>query len=62
MLLGEATIHAVSNPRSRSYTGAIHIYGGDFLNVERSLWDPETLLEEPADGERMRLLFEEANG
>ena len=62
LLLGDATIHAVSNPLSHSYTGAIHIYGGDFLNVARSLWDPETRLEEPADGARMQKLFEAANG
>lgn len=62
LLLGESTIHAVSNPRTRGHTGAIHIYGGDFINVERSLWDPETRVEEPADGERMRKLFEATNG
>lgn len=61
VLLGEATIHAVSNPLTHSHTGAIHIYGGDFLNIERSLWDPETHIEEPADGERMQKLFAAAN-
>jgi predicted metal-dependent enzyme (double-stranded beta helix superfamily) len=62
LLLGKPTIHAVTNPRTHGYTGAIHIYGGDFLNVKRSLWDPETGVEEPADGQRMRKLFDEANG
>jgi predicted metal-dependent enzyme (double-stranded beta helix superfamily) len=61
LLLGEATIHAVTNPVTRSHTGAIHIYGGDFLNVERSLWDPETLVEGPADGALMQKIFEAAN-
>jgi predicted metal-dependent enzyme (double-stranded beta helix superfamily) len=59
--LGESTIHAVANPNARSFTGAIHIYGGDFLNQPRSLWSPDTFEEEPATGERMRKFFDEAN-
>jgi predicted metal-dependent enzyme (double-stranded beta helix superfamily) len=31
---------------------AIHFYGGDFFAVYRSEWDPETLREQPSDGER----------
>jgi len=37
-------IHSVNNPIEK-LTGAIHIYGGDFFNVHRSEWDPETLTE-----------------
>ena len=48
VLLGDDTIHAVHNPLRRN-TGAIHVYGGDFIKVSRSQWDPETLLEEPFD-------------
>ena len=58
--LGEQVIHSVSNPIPR-FTGAIHVYGGDFFGVPRSEWDPETLLEEPSDGERTMRRFEEAN-
>ena len=40
---------------------ALHVYGGDFFNVERSEWDFETLEERPRDFERTARLFEEAN-
>jgi predicted metal-dependent enzyme (double-stranded beta helix superfamily) len=60
-LLGHETIHSVSNPLSHEYTGAIHIYGGDFMNEPRSMWDTETMEERPADGESVQRLFEAAN-
>jgi predicted metal-dependent enzyme (double-stranded beta helix superfamily) len=60
-LLGGDVIHAVVNPRQHSYTAAIHIYGGDFLNKPRSMWDPETLEEQPATAETMRRFFDQAN-
>jgi hypothetical protein len=51
----------VTNPIPR-FTGAIHVYGGDFFRSgRRSEWDPETLLEEPWDVERAVRRFEEAN-
>lgn len=60
-LLGVNTIHAVANP-TKSYTGAIHIYGGDFpRRTGRSEWDPETLEEVPYDFERTKRNFESAN-
>jgi predicted metal-dependent enzyme (double-stranded beta helix superfamily) len=58
--LGHNIIHSVTNPIPR-LTGAIHVYGGDFFAVERSEWDPETLLEGRYDAERMMRRFEEAN-
>jgi len=60
MPLGQEIVHSVTNPIPR-LTGAIHIYGGDFFNVARSAWDPETLREQPSDGEKMARRFEEAN-
>lgn len=48
LILGDDAIHAVSNP-ARAYTGAIHVYGGDFVGSPRSQWDPGTLEEEPYD-------------
>jgi predicted metal-dependent enzyme (double-stranded beta helix superfamily) len=60
VLLGDDTIHAVHNPLGR-YTGAIHVYGGDFVNTARSQWDPETLLEEPYDLAAVRALFDAAD-
>ena len=44
----------------RRYTGAIHVYGGDFVNTARSQWDPQTLLEEPYDLTAVRALFDAA--
>ena len=59
-LLGNAVIHAVANPL-RAFTGAIHIYGGDFFGTPRSDWDPETREERPYDMERARKVFSDAN-
>ena len=58
--LGRDVIHSVTNPLGR-LTGAIHVYGGDFYGVDRTEWDPETLLERPYDFELHRRLFVEAN-
>ena len=59
-LLGPAIIHAVQNPL-RIFTGAIHIYGGDFFATPRSDWDPETLEERPYDIARARKIITDAN-
>jgi predicted metal-dependent enzyme (double-stranded beta helix superfamily) len=48
LLLGDDVIHSVVNP-VRQYTGAIHVYGGDFIETPRSQWNAETLVEEPYD-------------
>ena len=58
--LGRDIIHSVTNPIPR-LTGAIHVYGGDFFGVNRSEWDPETLLECPYDVEKTMRLFKQAN-
>ena len=60
VLLGDETVHAVHNPLRR-YTGAIHVYGGDFVNTDRSQWDPRTLVEEPYDLGAVRALFDAAD-
>jgi len=58
--MGPDIIHSVTNPIAR-LTGAIHVYGGDFLKQERSEWDPDTLHERPYDVAKARQLFEESN-
>jgi predicted metal-dependent enzyme (double-stranded beta helix superfamily) len=58
--LGADIIHSVTNPIPR-LTGAIHVYGGDFVAQERSAWDAERLREQPYDSARVRALFEESN-
>jgi predicted metal-dependent enzyme (double-stranded beta helix superfamily) len=58
--LGRNIIHSVTNPTS-IFTGAIHVYGGDFFATERSEWDPEALQEHPYDIEKNLRKFEDAN-
>ncbi|WP_019669720.1 hypothetical protein [Eudoraea adriatica] len=58
--LNTKAIHSVTNPLNR-FTGGLHIYGGDFFATERSQWDPETLNEEPSNGEVIRNIFNKAN-
>ena len=36
------------NPLAK-ISAAIHVYDGPFLTIERSMWDAETLVEEPYD-------------
>ena len=58
--LGETIIHSVTNPTPR-FTAAVHVYGGNFFEVERSQWDPESLEEQPYDFATNEEVFEEAN-
>lgn len=56
-LLGDDTIHAVVNPR-RSFTGAIHVYGGNITTqLGRSEWDDDTGDEVPYDFTRTQAYF-----
>ena len=59
-VLGTETIHAVTNP-ARHLTGAVHVYGGDFLNQPRSQWGPGDLVERPFDMETVDQQFRDAN-
>jgi predicted metal-dependent enzyme (double-stranded beta helix superfamily) len=59
LILGDDAIHSVHNPLAQC-TGAIHVYGGDFVTRERSQWDPVSLVEEPYDLDKVRTVFEEA--
>jgi predicted metal-dependent enzyme (double-stranded beta helix superfamily) len=58
--LGKDIIHSVNNPTD-DYTGALHVYGGDFFGITRSDWDSSTLRERPFDIERTRQNFATAN-
>jgi len=58
--LGRDIVHSVTNPIGK-FTGAIHVYGGDFFAVKRSEWDPETLAERAYDVDKNMRLFAEAN-
>jgi predicted metal-dependent enzyme (double-stranded beta helix superfamily) len=58
--LGPDAIHSVHNPRE-CFTGAIHVYGGDFVNAPRSQWDPDSLIERPFNLDDSRRRFAQAN-
>lgn len=60
VLLGDDAIHSVTNPL-RSYTGAIHVYGGDFVRKPRSEWEPDTMVEQPFSFDRLAKQFEDSN-
>lgn len=47
-LLGPDIVHSVINPLNR-ISAAIHVYDGNFLEIERSMWNAETLAEAPYD-------------
>jgi len=60
LVLGADAIHSVANPLER-LTGAIHVYGGDFVNQPRSQWGPGPREERPYDMDLLRREFAEAN-
>jgi predicted metal-dependent enzyme (double-stranded beta helix superfamily) len=60
LLLGDDAIHSVANTRP-GLAVALHVYGGDFFNAQRSEWDAETYEERPRDLTRTQRLFDEAN-
>jgi predicted metal-dependent enzyme (double-stranded beta helix superfamily) len=59
-LLGDDTVHAVTNPTTE-FAGAVHVYGGDFFTMPRSEWDPETREERPFDVAAALAYFEDQN-
>jgi len=60
LVLGDDVIHSVANPADR-LTGAIHVYGGDFVNQPRSQWGPGPREERPHDMNVLRRQFADAN-
>jgi predicted metal-dependent enzyme (double-stranded beta helix superfamily) len=61
VVLGPDVIHAVTNPRTQSFTGAIHVYGGPYLTAPRSTWAEPSLTEGPVTFAASQRIFEEAN-
>ncbi len=55
--LGRDIIHSVTNPLTQ-LTGAIHVYGADFFEIERSEWHANKLTERPYDISKARALFD----
>ena len=60
LVLGDDVIHSVANPADR-LTGAIHVYGGDFVNQPRSQWGPGPREERPHDMNVLQHQFADAN-
>jgi predicted metal-dependent enzyme (double-stranded beta helix superfamily) len=61
VVLGPEVIHAVTNPRTQSFTGAIHVYGGPYLTAPRSMWQEPELAEQPVSFAASQRIFDEAN-
>jgi predicted metal-dependent enzyme (double-stranded beta helix superfamily) len=59
-LLGDDTIHAVTNPTTE-FAGAIHVYGGDLFATDRSEWRGDPYRELAYDSGYVLRYFEEAN-
>jgi predicted metal-dependent enzyme (double-stranded beta helix superfamily) len=49
LLMGDDTIHAICNPLDHSALAAIHVYGGDLVGAERSMWTQPGYDEQPYD-------------
>ncbi len=47
-ILGRDIVHSVVNPLDK-ISVAIHVYDGDFFAARRSMWDAESLTEQPYD-------------
>jgi predicted metal-dependent enzyme (double-stranded beta helix superfamily) len=60
LVLGDDVIHSVANTRTE-FAAALHVYGGDFFDTDRSEWDFATYTERPRDIAGTRRLFEDAN-
>jgi len=59
ILLGDDTVHAVANP-SREWTGAIHVYGGDFFRSGKRMWSDPGRPGAPFDFDLLRRVLNDA--
>jgi predicted metal-dependent enzyme (double-stranded beta helix superfamily) len=60
IVLGDDVIHSVHNPLGE-LTGALHVYGGDFVRKPRSQWGPGEPEERPYDFDFVVQEFAAAN-
>jgi predicted metal-dependent enzyme (double-stranded beta helix superfamily) len=60
VMLGENVIHSVRNSL-QTPTGGLHVYGGDFVEVNRSEWDMTLSQESPYNIEHTKKIFADAN-
>jgi predicted metal-dependent enzyme (double-stranded beta helix superfamily) len=61
VLMAHDAIHRIANPNRRTFTGAFHIYMGDYLHSSRSIWYPDEASETPASFALTKDIFAAAN-
>lgn len=61
VLMEYDAIHRIANPDRRRFTGAFHIYMGDYLHSTRSIWYPDGAAEAPASLAVTEGIFAAAN-
>ena len=61
VLMAHDAIHGIANPDERRFTGAFHIYMGDYLHSTRSIWYPDVTSECPASLALTEDIFAAAN-
>ena len=49
LAMGDDTIHAICNPTTHESLAALHVYGGDLVGTERSMWTQPGDVEAPYD-------------
>ena len=53
LVLGGDAIHAIQNPLGHSVLAGIHVYGGDLIGAERSMWTRPDYDEQPYDDRKV---------
>ena len=49
LMMGDDTIHSVKNPSSERLSSALHVYGGNLIAAEKTMWPEPDGYEEPFD-------------
>jgi predicted metal-dependent enzyme (double-stranded beta helix superfamily) len=49
LMMGDNTIHSVKNPSSDRLSSALHVYGGNLVAAEKTMWCEPDWNEEPFD-------------
>jgi predicted metal-dependent enzyme (double-stranded beta helix superfamily) len=49
LMMGDDTIHSVKNPSSDCFSSALHVYGGNLIAAEKTMWCDPDWTPEPFD-------------
>ena len=49
LMMGDNTVHSVKNPSSDRLSSALHVYGGNLLAAEKTMWCEPDWTEQPFD-------------